>query len=270
MNNLEEYSRIYKTGDIVRRLCNGEFELIGRNDFQVKIRGFRIELGEIESAMLKIPEIDQVLAIALGEEGDKYLGVYYTASKELTKEYIESIISQYLTDYMIPSGYQYIDEFPLTINGKIDRRALPTIAYSSSVDFVAPRTSEEKVVRDCIANILNIDNSRLSILENFFNIGGDSIKAIKLISTLNNKLHRNFDIKVIFENKTIEKISESFMISNDSSDDVKTLKVVKQNFDSVENQSLSYAQKQYLATPKTAYSNVKIAFKIKEHVDVKN
>ena len=269
LNNLEEYSRIYKTGDIVRRLCNGEFELIGRNDFQVKIRGFRIELGEIESAMLKIPEIDQVLAIALGEEGDKYLGVYYTASKELTKEYIESIISQYLTDYMIPSGYQYIDEFPLTINGKIDRRALPTIAYSSSVDFVAPRTSEEKVVRDCIANILNIDNSRLSILENFFNIGGDSIKAIKLISTLNNKLHRNFDIKVIFENKTIEKISESFMISNDSSDDVKTLKVVKQNFDSVENQSLSYAQKQYLATPKTAYSNVKIAFKIKEHVDVK-
>ncbi|MEQ9810562.1 amino acid adenylation domain-containing protein [Streptococcus jiangjianxini] len=268
LNNIEEYSLIYKTGDIVRRLSNGEFELIGRNDFQVKIRGFRIELGEIEAAMLKIPEINQVLALSLGEEDSKYLGVYYTGSKELTKEYIENIISKYLTDYMIPSGYQYIDEFPLTINGKIDRRALPIIDYSSSVEYIAPRTSGEKIVRDCIASILNIDNSKLSILENFFNIGGDSIKAIKLISSLNKKLHKSLDIKVIFENKTIEKISNSFSISDAPLDTLKTLKVSKQEFGKVENQVLSFAQEQYISTPKTSYSNVKIAFRIKDTTDV--
>ncbi|MDU6524612.1 MAG: amino acid adenylation domain-containing protein, partial [Enterococcus sp.] len=97
-----EYSRIYKTGDVVRRLLNHEFELIGRNDFQVKIRGFRIELGEIESAMLRVPGIKQVLALALGEPENKYLGVYYKSDEEIKKSIIEEVISQYLTDYMMP------------------------------------------------------------------------------------------------------------------------------------------------------------------------
>lgn len=267
-NNLSEYSRIYKTGDVVRRLLNGEFELIGRNDFQVKIRGFRIELGEIEAAMLKIPEVTQVLATALGKEENKYLGVYYTATKELSREYIEEILSQYLTDYMIPSGYQFIKNFPLTINGKIDRRALPSITYSSSVEYVEPRNKEEKIVRDCIADILGISKSKLSVLENFFNIGGDSIKAIKLISNLNSNLDKKFDIKVIFKNKTIEKIANVFAQNAEIPKNADTLNVIKRAFRSEEEQVLSYVQKQYLESPKTSYSNVKIAFKIKEKIDI--
>ncbi|WP_257593816.1 AMP-binding protein [Lactiplantibacillus plantarum] len=177
--HLSEYSRIYKTGDIVRVLSNGEFELIGRNDFQVKIRGFRIELGEIESAMLRVPGVKQVLALALGKEGSKYLGVYYVSNQEIARKDIERVISQYLTDYMMPSGYQHISEFPLTINGKIDRRALPEISYDNGVIYVEPQNSTEEQVKQIVCDLLTLKLDNTSMLENFFTIGGDSIKVIK-------------------------------------------------------------------------------------------
>ncbi|WP_421546121.1 amino acid adenylation domain-containing protein [Lactiplantibacillus plantarum] len=265
--HLSEYSRIYKTGDIVRVLSNGEFELIGRNDFQVKIRGFRIELGEIESAMLRVPGVKQVLALALGKEGSKYLGVYYVSNQEIARKDIERVISQYLTDYMMPSGYQHISEFPLTINGKIDRRALPEISYDNGVIYVEPQNSTEEQVKQIVCDLLTLKLDNTSMLENFFTIGGDSIKVIKLISILKNHFGKQVTIKEIFKAKTLKNIAE--LVANKNINDAeKSLSVTKQTFKDVTEQCLSSAQASYQKEPTNSYTNVKIAFKLKPNVDV--
>lgn len=262
-----EYARIYKTGDVVRRLLNQEYELIGRNDFQVKIRGFRIELGEIEAAMLKVPGVKQVLALALGKSDSKYLGVYYQGEQEIERKTIEDVLAKHLTDYMMPSGYQFVKEFPLTINGKIDRHALPVITYDNHVKFVAPRNLVEDSVLNIVCEVLELETRNISILESFFSIGGDSIKVIKLISLIKAKLGYKLTINQVFKNKTIEKIAQIIdqnRHSQVSSED--HLEVTKQHIDDVKEQKLSYAQQLYQRAPKNSYRNIKIRFKLKENI----
>lgn len=266
INGIQEYSRMYKTGDIVRVLENNDFELIGRNDFQVKIRGFRIELGEIESAMLKVPGIEQVLALALGKEGNKYLGVYYVSPTEISRQKIEAVISQYLTDYMMPAGYQHMASFPLTINGKIDRRALPLITYKNDVEFRAPRNDIEQQVRQIICDLLELDSEQISVLENFFKIGGDSIKAIKLMAALRTTFNKKITIREIFNAKTIAAITQ-VIESNQSREMTHKLVVTKQQFNSKKDQKLSLAQMDSKQATTNMYSNVKMAFRLKENVD---
>lgn len=262
-----EYSRIYKTGDIVRRLLNKEFELIGRNDFQVKIRGFRIELGEIEAAMLRVHGVKQVLALALGESDSKYIGVYYKSDEEIERTVIEDVISQYLTDYMMPSGYQYVKEFPLTINGKIDRHALPKITCDNHIEFVRPRNVVERIVLTAVCEVVEVDTEFVSILESFFNIGGDSIKVVKLISLIESKTKYRLTIKQIFDAKTIEKIARIIILDSDRNDDEgDKLLVTKQVFSGNKNQKLSYEQQMYKCVPSNSYSNIKIRFKLKNNI----
>ncbi|VDG18051.1 non-ribosomal peptide synthetase NpsA [Lactobacillus plantarum WCFS1] [Lactiplantibacillus mudanjiangensis] len=265
---LKEYSRLYKTGDIVRVLPNHEFELIGRNDFQVKIRGFRIELGEIESAMLRVPGIKQVLALALGKAGSKYLGVYYVSDQEIARVDIEKVISQYLTDYMMPAGYQHVTEFPLTINGKIDRRVLPEIAYDNDVKYVAPKNAVEQLVQQQICDLLGLDVEKVSMLESFFAIGGDSIKVIKLISMLKLTFNKKLTIKSIFDAKTIQAIAEAVQ-TEQSQTKTPHLQVTKQNFETPQTQVLSEAQIEDQQQVANSYTNVKMAFKLQPGVDEK-
>lgn len=265
--NSPEYTRIYKTGDVVRRLLNQEYELIGRNDFQVKIRGFRIELGEIEAAMLKVPGIKQVLALALGKSDSKYLGVYYQGEQEIERKTIEDVLAKYLTDYMMPSGYQYVKEFPLTINGKIDRRALPKISYDNQIRFITPRNEVEDTMLDIVCEVLELEKTNISILESFFSIGGDSIKVIKLISLVKAKLGYKLTISQVFKNKTIEKIAQ--IIDENKHNQVRSndhLEVTKQHFNDVKEQKLAYAQQLYQRAPKNSYRNIKIRFKLKETI----
>ncbi len=269
IKGIEEYSRIYKTGDIVRVLPNNEFELIGRNDFQVKIRGFRIELGEIESAMLKVKGVKQVLALALGKEGSKYLGVYYQSDEEIPCAEIEKVLSLYLTDYMRPAGYQHVKEFPLTINGKIDRRALPEITYKNDVDFIAPHNDVERCVLEAMCDLLDVDPNATSILESFFMIGGDSIKAIKLVSILKNIFNKKITIKDIFDAKTIQGIAQVIQDSH-YSNEMNKLVVTKQDFKDKEDQKLSVAQQKYkkVSAVNSLYNIIRMAFKINEGIDI--
>ncbi|WP_150468577.1 amino acid adenylation domain-containing protein, partial [Francisella sp. SYW-9] len=141
------YTRLYKTGDLVRWLADGNIEYIGRNDDQVKIRGYRIELGEIENQLSAIEGVKQSCVLAKERNNNKYLIGYYVSDKKLlTQEEILNQLSKVLPEYMIPSALVEIDAMPLTINGKLDRKTLPDPEFINEDRYVAPTTElEEKL-----------------------------------------------------------------------------------------------------------------------------
>ncbi len=197
--------RLYRTGDKARWLSDGNVEFLGRFDFQVKIRGYRIELQEIENSMLKIEGIKDVSVIVkdLGEN-NKILCAFYTGSLE-DIELIKERLSEFLPEYMIPQFFRILDKMPLTPNGKINRKELQSyeIEYDKE-DYVPPETEMEKKLTEIWEKVLNLD--KVSITDNFFNIGGDSIKSIQ-IQNLANRNNINIKTIDIFDNKTIQLIS---------------------------------------------------------------
>ncbi|WP_226669347.1 AMP-binding enzyme, partial [Microbulbifer aggregans] len=133
------HSRLYKTGDLVRWLDTGELEYLGRNDAQVKIRGYRIELGEIESALSALSSVTQSAVIARPQAGAQHLAAYYVpACTGVTMDELRHSLSQVLPDYMVPSSFTALAELPLTINGKLDVKALPEPDFGSAESYVAP------------------------------------------------------------------------------------------------------------------------------------
>jgi amino acid adenylation domain-containing protein/thioester reductase-like protein len=192
-------ARIYKTGDLVRWLSDGNLEYIGRNDFQVKIRGYRIELGEIENRLQALSGVEQVLVIALEDNSqNKYLCAYYTG-REYKPEEIHDLLSLNVAAYMIPEHFIWLEKFPINVNGKIDRRALPEPDLSQlSSNYQAPSSKEESIICDEFGYILGLD--QVGVNADFYRLGGNSIKTICLVS----KLQTNFKVNVsdIFKYKT--------------------------------------------------------------------
>ncbi|WP_187650973.1 AMP-binding enzyme, partial [Xenorhabdus indica] len=124
------YTRLYKTGDLVRWLSDGNLDYLGRNDFQVKIRGYRIELGEIESALAVHPQVKQAVVIDREHEGNKTLVAYWVAENSVAESKLSDNelfrhLSDHLPEYMVPASFTRLESIPLTLNGKVDRRALP-------------------------------------------------------------------------------------------------------------------------------------------------
>jgi amino acid adenylation domain-containing protein len=190
---LGKNARLYKTGDLARYLPDGNIEYIGRNDFQVKIRGFRIELGEIESKLLAYCGIKQAVVLAVEHKdntgvatGNKYLVGYYVSETKLDETSILVELANHLPDYMIPSVLVHLESLPLTINGKLDRKALPNPELTNSDTYVAPRNDLEAKVCGIYAEVLGLDVTQIGIKDDFFRLGGNSILAIKLVSRLNN------------------------------------------------------------------------------------
>ena len=201
------YSRLYRTGDLGRYLPDGNIEYIGRNDEQVKIRGFRIELGEIESVLQSYDGISQSVVVAKSREsGDKYLVGYYVGDAVLKEESIESYLSKKLPDYMVPSKLLRIEEIPLTVNGKIDRKSLPEVNFVDKDNYIAPRNEIERRMCEIWEEILGLE--KVGIKDDFFKLGGDSIVAIRLISLLNNRLELAFKVRDIFSYKCILALRE--------------------------------------------------------------
>jgi amino acid adenylation domain-containing protein len=185
--------RLYRTGDLVRWLPDGQLEYIGRNDFQVKVRGFRIELGEIESALLSVTGVGESLVMANGEGDSMALVGYYRAEESVTPEEVKGQLRDRLPDYMVPSFLVRLDSFPLTPNGKIDRKALPEPDGSLlQSEYVAPQTDTEQKLCEIWSNILAVSVELISTSENFFTLGGDSLSAIKMIS----QVEQQFSIKI--------------------------------------------------------------------------
>ena len=181
------YERAYRTGDIVRRLYNGEIDFIGRNDGQVKIRGFRIELGEVEMAIRSFPGIKDATVQAFdSESGGKFLAAYFTASSNLDINAIKAHIKQNKPAYMVPSSIMQLDAIPLNQNQKVNKRALPKPVFvDSSSEYVAPETPLEKEFAEAYQQILGLD--KVGANDSFFDIGGTSLSAAKVVVFALNK-----------------------------------------------------------------------------------
>ncbi len=204
MDTQNGHTRMYKTGDLVRWLDNGNIEYIGRNDSQVKIRGFRIEPGEIEALIKQFPGIVQAVVVAHDWQGHKQLLAYYTKDDAfaIDEEALRESLQQQLPDYMQPAQFIAVGEFKQTLNGKLDYRALPSPSFSGG-GYVAPRNEQESQVCDVIAELLNVE--QVGIEDDFFRIGGDSILSIQLSSRLR-RMDIHLSVKAIFQHKTVKRM----------------------------------------------------------------
>ncbi|MCP4153632.1 MAG: AMP-binding protein, partial [bacterium] len=221
----DDLGRLYWTGDLGCPRLDGSIEFLGRRDHQIKIRGYRVELGEIETCLLTHPAISETAVTARENEdrSDKYLNAYVvhtptspgnkiTGSREL-REYL----SQRLPDYMIPSFFVPLEKMPLTVTGKIDRKALPEPAHMQREhEYVPPAGTVEKKLVAIWTEILQIKKNtaapaaqeRLGVEDNFFELGGHSLKA----TLLQSRIHKAFDVKItladIFKKPTIRTIAQ--------------------------------------------------------------
>jgi amino acid adenylation domain-containing protein len=200
--------RIYKTGDLVRYRDNGEVEYLGRLDHQVKIRGFRIELGEIETVLSRHPAVREAVAVAREDHpGDPRIVAYVRQDDSASAPDLREHVGRSLPAYMIPSAVVSLDRFPLTPNGKIDRKALPAPVYarSEAQELVPPRTRTEKRLATIWQEELGVD--RVGIHDDFFDLGATSVAAAHVIARIQRTLAKDLALTPIFEARTIEQLA---------------------------------------------------------------
>ncbi len=200
-------ARLYRTGDVVRYLPDGNLEFLGRLDDQVKIRGFRIECGEVEAALLGCVGVGEAVVVAREDApGDKRLVGYVVpvdGSVLSTTELRESL-RRVLPDYMVPSAFVVLDGLPLTPNGKVDRKALPAPDGSRpelGQEFVAPRTPTEELLAGIWCEVLGVD--RVGVHDDFFALGGHSLLATQVVSRVRAAFQAELAVKSLFESSTL-------------------------------------------------------------------
>ncbi len=203
-------SILYKTGDLVRYLSDGNIEFLARMDQQVKIRGFRIELGEIESLLKTAPAIkDAAVIVREDTPGDKQITAYYVSDgTSIQPRALRTFLLETLPEYMIPVVFMELDAIPLTPNGKVDRKALPIPQKSrsaSAVEFVAPRNKLESYLANAWRDILSID--KIGVKDNFFELGGNSLKAAVFINRIQKDFNESTPVSAIFKAPTIHELA---------------------------------------------------------------
>lgn len=198
--------KLYRTGDLVRWFPDGSIDFMGRIDHQVKIRGYRIELGEIEAALVKHDRISDAVVLAVDTPTGIGLCAYYVSAAELPVTDIKSFISVDLPPYMVPAYFVHMEAIPLTSNLKVDRKALPDPAtHVAGSIYEAPRNSMEMQLATIWQDVLGVE--QVGIDDDFFDLGGDSIKSMHIVSRLR-KERLNVDIKYLFLYSTIRKLAK--------------------------------------------------------------
>ncbi|MBN3921606.1 non-ribosomal peptide synthetase, partial [Nostoc sp. NMS4] len=205
-------SKLYKTGDLARYLPDGNIEYIGRIDNQVKIRGFRIELGEIETALSKHNDVQASCVIAHeNTSGDKRLVAYVVPHQHCTPiiSELRQFLKAKLPDYMVPNAFVMLEEMPLTPNGKVDRRALPTPDLHSELKdkYIAPRTPIEEMLAQIWSQVLKVE--QVGIHDNFFELGGHSLLATQLVSRIRDRFKVQLPLRELFDAATIAELAQS-------------------------------------------------------------
>ncbi|MDR3696850.1 amino acid adenylation domain-containing protein [Mucilaginibacter sp.] len=205
--------RMYKTGDMGRMMPDLNMEFLGRIDDQVKIRGFRIELGEINSFLQKHEKVKTAVVLAKPvKDREKELVAYVVG--EASPAELRSFLNSLLPDYMVPGSFVKLDSIPLTGNGKVDKKALLLYAGPETDEvsfFIAPRTNVEKLLADIWAEALNL--TRVGIYDNFFQIGGHSLIAVKVMTKIEQKTGKRLPLATLFEHQTVERMAH--LISRD-------------------------------------------------------
>jgi thioesterase domain-containing protein len=217
-NPFRDGERIYRTGDLARRLIDGRLECLGRIDSQVKIRGYRVELREIEIALSSHENVRDCVAVARKEDGgETQLVAYlvqnglYTPSVEDLRTYLQAI----LPEYMIPSAFVFIKAIPLTLNGKVDRAALPTLEVgrtNSNVKYVAPRNQVERILSEIWSDILGV--KQVGVFDHFFELGGHSLSATRLIARIQSRFEIELPLRIVFLEPTIAGMSKHIVYSD--------------------------------------------------------
>lgn len=196
--------RLYRSGDLARWTEDGFIEFLGRIDQQVKIRGFRIELQEIERQIKKMVGVKDVCVIVKERNNSKYLCAYVIEDGELSIEKLTEELSESLPNYMIPSAFVKLDYFPMNSNAKLDKRKLPEPELKRQVEYEAPKNERESCVAAVFSEVLSVEE--IGLEDNFFEVGGDSIKAIRIVSKLREKGYVT-NVRNILQGKTVRVIS---------------------------------------------------------------
>lgn len=204
-NPFRRGEKLYKTGDLGILLPNGTIEFQGRKDDQVKIRGHRIELGEISAKLEAKEDIQEVVLLVNEYEGDKVLTAYMVATKPQKVSELRQYLLRSLPEYMVPNHFIQIGAIPLTVNGKIDKKLLEQLGTNKVTDekeYIAPRNEVEQRIAEIWAQSLNVE--KVSVDDDFFLLGGQSLKATSLISTYEREFQVRISLKQLFENTTLE------------------------------------------------------------------
>lgn len=208
-NPFKSGGRMYRTGDMAKWLPNGDIEFIGRADYQVKIRGYRIELGEIETCLNRIEGIKEAVVLAKKDQQDNaYLCAYIVAGEKIDIKLIRGHLLKVLPDYMVPSKYVQVVEIPLTDSGKVNRKKLIEQDKEGIMgeEYIAPTNEIEQKLVAIWKDILGI--SYVGVKNNFFNLGGHSLKATYLTARIQKEFHIEMPLKVVFERNTIEQMAK--------------------------------------------------------------
>ncbi|WSF36594.1 amino acid adenylation domain-containing protein [Streptomyces sp. NBC_01351] len=205
--------RLYRTGDLGRYLPDGDIEFLGRADSQVKIQGHRIELGEVEAALLRRPDVRAAAAVAEGERGGPRRLVGYAVSAASEDELREAL-GRELPGYMVPARIVLLDELPLTANGKVDRRLLPSPEETAprSGEAVAPRDATERLLAEIWAEFFRAADGTadgtVGVTANFFDLGGDSMLAVRMMARIRQHTGRSLPVATLLARPTVESLAE--------------------------------------------------------------
>jgi amino acid adenylation domain-containing protein len=212
-NPFQPGKRLYKSGDLAKRYANGDLEYLGRADFQVKIRGFRVELGEIESTLEKHSDVLKSVTLLREDiSGDKRLVSYIVpkSGATLNQGKLREFLVERLPIYMVPSAFVFLDSIPLTINGKVDLRALPLPEYGKGREnYLAPRNDTEKRLVAIWGKVLGV--KKIGVRDNFFELGGHSLLAVRLFTLIQEEFGQSLPLLLLFKESTVEALA-NFLI----------------------------------------------------------
>jgi thioesterase domain-containing protein len=198
---------MYRTGDLVRWGADGQLAYLGRADEQVKIRGYRIELGEIQAALVGLDGVEQAVVIAREDRpGNKRLVGYVTVTATADPAGIRAALAERLPAYMVPAAVVVIDALPMTPNGKLDTRALPTPEYRDADHYRAPANAVEEILAGIYAQVLGLD--RVGVDDSFFDLGGDSLSAMRVIAAINTSLGGRLAVRTLFHAPSVRSLSQ--------------------------------------------------------------
>jgi amino acid adenylation domain-containing protein/non-ribosomal peptide synthase protein (TIGR01720 family) len=216
-------ARMYRTGDLVRWRADGQLDYLGRADEQVKIRGYRIELGEVQAALAGLDGVEQAAVITREDRpGDKRLVAYVSGTADPAQ--MRSQLADRLPTHMIPVAVVAVPELPLTVSGKLDIRALPAPEYRVG-EYRAPSSPTEETLAGIYARVLGVE--RVGVDDSFFDLGGDSISAMRLIAAVNNGLDTELSVSTVFEAPTVRTLSERLLTNTASAHEIVPVQVLK-------------------------------------------